>query len=87
MRSATMRAAGGALGEEITQRAVEGAGEADGLAIAGEKGEGAFDLAHGLGPARQDAGTGLVHGHVVNLVGGRVDEIDHAFDVFVHKIS
>ena len=78
----------GALGEEVTERAVHGTGEPDTFAFARNEGERAFDFADGFGRSVEHAGAGFIHGHVVNLVGGGIEEVNNAFEIFVvHGVS
>ena len=81
------RRAFGALGQEVTHRAVHRTRHADGLALAREQRERAVNLAHRLGLAGKDALARLIEAQVVDLVEGRVEQVNHAFDVFVHDRS
>ena len=77
----------GALGEEVTHRAVHRARHADCFALACEQRERAVNLPHRLGLAGKDALARLIEAQVVDLIEGRVEQVNHAFDVFVHNRS
>src|SRR5436190_1373904 len=73
-----------AFGEEVAHRAVERAGEANFLAFARDDGEGAVDLTDGSGRTVEDAGAGFFDRQVVDLIGGRVQQVNDAFKVLMH---
>ena len=73
------------LGEEVAHRAVEGARHADCFAFACEQGEGAVNVANGFRLAGKHTLACFVHGHVVDAIERRIQEINDAFNSVVHK--
>jgi hypothetical protein len=74
------------LGEEVAQGAVEAAGEADPLAVAGDQGEGALDLEDVRRALPEQEGAGAVHRHVEDLLVLVRDEVENAGDgLVVHE--
>jgi hypothetical protein len=73
------------LREEVTHGAIKAASHANLFSFASDEGEGAVDLANGSRRTIQDSFARFIGGHVVNLVGSRIEKIDDAFDVLVHE--
>ncbi len=73
------------LGEEVAHRAVEGARHADCFAFADEQGEGAVNVANGIGYAGKHTPACFVHGHVVDAIERRIEEVNDAVNSVVHK--
>ncbi len=74
-----------AFGQEVAQGTVEGAGHVHRDAVPGEEGERAVDAPHGRGVGGADALARLVHRHVLDLVHGGVEQVDHTIEGSVHK--
>ena len=73
------------LGQEVAQRPVEAAGEADPPAVAGEEGEGTLDPQDVGGVLREQQGAGAVHRQVEDLLVLVTDQVEDAGEGLVSQ--